>query len=108
MTGFIPWIVALATLAFVLVPFCSKGETGRSGRVREESWHSLTQLDTDRAMGKIDDAEYEELKAHVTAPPSIWSLESVIMAARRARRLSLALEAEVLIKRARRGKINDV
>lgn len=106
MTQLIPWIVAAATAVYVLAPLLGFSSVRRESIVREESWHTLPQLESDRALGKIDEAEYEEMKRTATAPPAL-SLEGLIFAVRRARRLDVAVEAEVLVQRARRKQNKD-
>lgn len=98
----VPVIVGIATLAFILAPFWIR--MGGSGHLRStgESWHSLAQLDLDRELGKIDDAEYEELKNRIqTEAAPVPPLEALIYRFRLQRRLDTALEAEILIARAR-------
>jgi hypothetical protein len=107
MEWLLPIVLGGAALAFITQPLWS-GMITPLRAARHESWHSVEQLEMDRQLGKIDDAEYEELKprlpvaAPVAAPISI--LETIILRTRRQKRLETALEIEVLIERARKNK----
>lgn len=106
MTQLIPWIVAAATAVYILAPLFGFTNGRKVQAANEESWHTLPQLEADRELGKIDETEYQEMKRHATAPP-LWNVEGLIYALRRARRLDVAVEAEVLIQRARRENKKD-
>ncbi|PQV65546.1 hypothetical protein B1R32_101288 [Abditibacterium utsteinense] len=106
------WLLPLVLGAMALFYICQPLLSGASSAQRQtkfEGWHSLEQLEIDRNLGKIDEAEWEELKKRVPveAPlvaPGARSLESLIFGVRRQKRIHLALESEVLIARARRKK----
>ncbi|HEX8465046.1 MAG TPA: hypothetical protein VF627_10560 [Abditibacterium sp.] len=99
-------VLGALALAYVCSPLWMGAASSRAG-ASGEGWHSLEQLEIDRELGKIDDAEYEELKARIPAPaaPRV-SLEALIFGARRQKRLNAAAETEVLIARARRASKN--
>lgn len=101
----VPLVLALAALAFILLPLWG-GATAVGSR-RNPTLFSSDQLELDRELGKIDAAEYEELAPHVAAaeaPKSLVPIEALIGAFRRQRRVDAALEIEVLVARARRSK----
>jgi hypothetical protein len=98
-----PIVLGGAALFYIVSPLWA----GTSGNVRKslpENWHTVEQLDIDRDLGKIDDAEWEELKPEMPAPSPQISLEALIFGARRQKRVNTALESEVLIARARKKK----
>ncbi len=70
----------------------------------QAAFNTLPQLEIDRALGKIDEAEFQELRAQTPDEPRSMPVEALIYAWRRTRRLNTALEAEVLISRARRRR----
>lgn len=106
MDWLLPLLLGGAALAYICQPLWAGATPLRAAR--SEGWHSVEQLEMDRELGKIDDAEYEELKprlpvaAPVAAPLSV--LEAIILRTRRQKRLDAALEIEVLIERARKNK----
>ncbi len=107
MEWLLPLIVGGLALFYVCQPLWA-GASNSSRQERFEGWHSLEQLEIDRQLGKIDEAEFEELKERVpvaapeTAPVRQNSLENLIWRARREKRLQVSLESEILIARARR------
>ena len=88
-----------ALLAFLLAPFWMGAAPLRAAK-NEARWHSLEALELDRELGKISDEEFRELKKQ-TCPTRVLNLENLIFRARREKRLQLALEAEILVARAR-------
>ncbi|MBW3635975.1 MAG: hypothetical protein KY445_05835 [Armatimonadetes bacterium] len=100
------WMFAVtlggAALFYIASPLWA-GASPSKRAAQGESWHTVEQLEIDRDLGKIDDAEFEELKPELPAP-SLPSLESLIFGARRQKRLETSLESEVLIARARKKK----
>lgn len=101
-----PLILGGAALAYITMPFWAGASAVRRA-ARETHWHSASQLELDRDLGKIDEAEYEELAPATEPEPVRWplsSLEALIFRARRQKRLDVALESEVLIARARTKK----
>lgn len=96
------YVVAAATLAFVLAPLFG-ADPGRLRRgTSNESWLSLAQLDLDRELGKVDEAEYEELQKRARSSLPSFPLEAFVYSYRAARRQDKALESEILVVRARR------
>lgn len=104
------WLLPLILGALALFYICQPLWAGASSEQRQsrfEGWHSLEQLEIDRQLGKIDDAEFEELKGRVPAPPpeavpaAQNALEALIFRARRHKRSQISLESEILIARAR-------
>ncbi len=105
------WLLPIVIGSMALFYICQPLLVGASQTKREsqiEGWHSLEQLEIDRQLGKIDDAELEELKKRVLVetPQKTggFSVEALIFGARRQKRMNIALESEVLIARARRKK----
>lgn len=101
------WLFTLVLGALALFYICQPLWAGASAgqkQSRFEGWHSLEQLEIDRQLGKIDDAEFEELKARVpvAAPVEPPFLEALISRVRRQKRANLSLESEILITRARK------
>jgi hypothetical protein len=105
------WMLPLVLGALALFYICQPLLSGASQTKRQtnfEGWHSLEQLEIDRQLGKIDDAEFEELQKRVPEPTSVALpgeqnlLERLIFGARRQKRLQVSLESEVLIARARK------
>jgi hypothetical protein len=101
-------ILAVFLGGLALIYICSPllsgaSETARAGR--QETWHSVEQLEIDREMGKIDQAEYEELKPRAPEPEPVATLPSVeelILGVRQQKRADVAIETEVLIARSRK------
>jgi hypothetical protein len=100
-------VLGAIALAYICSPLWS-GASASERSARMESWHTAEQLELDREMGKIDQAEYDELKPNVPveAPAPTFSLEGLIMGARRHKRTELSIETEVMIARARAKKGN--
>ncbi len=100
-------VVGSAALAFILAPFWTSSTAVRAP-AEQARWHSLAQLELDRELEKIGADEFEELKPRaekeVRAP--IFNVEAAIFRFRREKRLQLALEAEILVARARRKTKN--
>ena len=101
MAAFLSIVVALATFAYILAPVFSRGSRRETPASGVESWHSVPQLEIDRALGKIDDAEFEEMRKRTRSEHVVWPIEILIHSFRRARRLDRSVETEVLIARAR-------
>lgn len=107
MEWLLPLVLGALALFYVCQPLWA-GATASRGTARYEGWHSLEQLEIDRQLGKIDDAEFEELQTRVpVAAPATErvdtnALETLIFGARRQKRLQLSLESEILIARARK------
>ncbi len=100
----LPIIVGLAALAYVTMPLWS-GASGETSLRRAAQVVSREQLELDRELGKIDAAEYDELDALLPKEAPKFgeqTVESLVGAFRRRRRLDLSIEAEVLVARARR------
>lgn len=98
----VPILVLLAGAAYVFLPFWGESSPLRMRRratVGPRS--SLEQLELDRELGKIDEAEYQSLRPELESRslPEEFDLESLIFALRRGKRLELALEAEIAIAR---------
>lgn len=100
-----PILLGGAALFYIASPFWAGASQTKRAAPRE-NWHSVEQLDIDRDLGKIDDAEWEELKPPTPAPSPFPSLESLIFGARRQKRLETSLESEVLIARTRKKRGN--
>lgn len=109
------WLLPVVLGALALVYICQplwSGAANAPRQTRFEGWHSLEQLEIDHQLGKIDDAELEELKARVSVVAPVaapvennWGvLEGLIFRARRHKRLQISLESEILIARARQAK----
>lgn len=97
-------VLGAIALAYICSPLWS-GVAATGHAARRQDWHTVEQLELDREMGKIDEAEYEELKPTLpVATTPLPSLEGLIMGARRQKRAELSIESEVLIARARRKK----
>ncbi len=105
------WLLPLVLGALALFYICQPLWAGASQTKRQasfEGWHSLEQLEIDHQLGKIDDAEFEELqnRVPVAAPVGVAdennALERLIFGARRQKRLQISLESEILIARARK------
>jgi hypothetical protein len=107
MEWLLPCVLGFIALAYVCSPLWMGASSSRIS-ARGEGWHSLEQLEIDRALGKIDDAEFEDMKSRIPAPtkPPQSSLEALIFGVRRQKRLNTAAETEVLIARARRASKN--
>ncbi len=108
MEWLLPLVLGTMALFYICQPLLSGASSARRA-AKFEGWHSLEQLEIDRELGKIDEAELEELKQRVpveapAAPRVARSIEALIFGARRQKRLNVALESEVLIARARRKK----
>ncbi|RYG70563.1 hypothetical protein EON80_07615 [bacterium] len=102
----LPIFLGLMALAYICSPLWS-GAAQMRRAIRHDGWHSLEQLELDRETGKIDQAEYEEIKATLpTVAPTLPPLEAIIMGARRQKRVETALEAEILVARERAKKSN--
>lgn len=99
------WMFAVilggAALFYIASPLWA-GASPSKRAAQGENWHTVEQLEIDRDLGKIDDAEFEELKPELPAPAPLRSLESLIFGTRRQKRLETSLESEVLIARARK------
>lgn len=94
-----PVLLGGAALFYIASPlWAGAAPTPRSAP--GENWHTLEQLEIDRDLGKIDDAEVEELRPQLPAP--FPSLEALIFGARRRKRLETSLESEILIAQARK------
>jgi hypothetical protein len=68
------WMLPLVLGALALFYICQPLLSGASQTKRQtnfEGWHSLEQLEIDRQLGKIDDAEFEELKKRVPEPTPV-------------------------------------
>ena len=109
---FLSFLLGFLALFYILQPLWAGASASRR-QTRFEGWHSLEQLEIDRQLGKIDDAEFEELKDRVPAAPAVsqnWlesliastRVESLIARARRQKRVQMSLESEILIARARK------
>ena len=96
-----PIFLGGAALFYIASPLWAGAAPAKRAATRE-NWHTIEQLEIDRALGKIDDAEYQELQPQSPAPSPFASLEALIFGARRQKRLETALESEVLIARARK------
>ncbi len=118
----LPLVIGALALFYVCQPLWAGASLERR-QTRFEGWHSLEQLEFDRQIGKIDDAEFEELQKRVPveAPaPAIDAnllenlisgargqsrlqnpIENLIFQARRQKRAHNSLESEILIARAR-------
>ncbi len=101
-------ILALVTLAFVLSPVIWPAPASAPLKGQREKWLSLPQLELDRALGKIDEAEFNELEKRTTADQApknaraaFPDVEAAILSLRRARLVDRSLESEILIQRAR-------
>ena len=105
MDWLLPLVLGAAALFYICAPLWS-GASDEKRIARNENCHTMEQLELDRAMGKIDAAEYDELKPRAAerAPSHLPSLESLIYGVRRQKRAEIAVESEVLIARARRKK----
>jgi len=101
MAAILSIVAALATFAYILAPLFSKGVRREAPAAGVESWHSVPQLEIDRALGKIDDVEFEEMRKRARTAPTFGPVEILIYNFRRARRLDRSVETEVLIARAR-------
>ena len=106
MNWLLPLVLGALALIYICQPFWG-GASSAQRQTRFEGWHSLEQLEIDRQLGKIDDAEFEELKTRVPIVPtvtrgSVNTLETLIFGARRQKRLQISLESEILIARARK------
>jgi hypothetical protein len=102
----VPLVLALAALAFILMPLWG-GTSPLKSRSKATALFSSDQLELDRELGKIDAAEYDELKPQVAAneaPKIVAPVEALIAAFRRQKRADAALEIEVMVARARRSK----
>ena len=105
----LPLVLGALTLFYICQPLRSGASAG-GRKAQAEGWHSFEQLEIDRDLGKIDEAEFEELQHRVliSVPlPAVSSknpdtLETLILGARRDKRLQIALESEVLIARVRK------
>ena len=100
----LPIIIGVLALAFITMPLWM-GNASETKLRKSALVISREQLELDRELGKIDAAEYDELNALLPAEePKFGSqtVESLIGAFRRKRKLNLSVEAEVLVARARR------
>ena len=105
MDWLLPLVLGAAALVYICAPlWAGASDTHRSAA--PEGWHTTEQLELDRELGKIDTAEYEELKPQVAsvAQSELPSLEALIYGVRRQKRAEIAVETEVLIARARKKK----
>lgn len=93
-------MLGAALLVFLLAPFWMGASPTRAAQ-NEARWHSLEALELDRELGKITSEEFAELKKQTRQTP-VLNLENLIFRARREKRLQLALEAEILVARARK------
>jgi len=100
-----PVLIGVAALIYILMPLIS-GATPHQSKPQHEAVMSNAQIELDQELGKIDVAERAELEAQLpkTVVRETVSVESIIGAFRRQRRVDTALEAEVLIARARKKK----
>ncbi|HEX9996546.1 MAG TPA: hypothetical protein VGB45_05330 [Abditibacterium sp.] len=105
MEWLLPLVLGAAALVYICAPLWA-GASETHGVAPPEGWHTSEQLELDRELGKIDTAEYEELKPQVAviAPREPVSLETLIYGVRRQKRAEIAIETEVLIARARKKK----
>ena len=104
MNSLLPLVLGLAAVAYITLPLWS-GASSAPQKRRAPLVVSREQLELDRELGKIDADEYAELDALLPKPQprvSEGAIESLIGALRRKRRASRAVEAEVLVARARR------
>ena len=104
----LPIVIGLAALAFVTMPLWA-GSSGASNVRRAPLVISREQLELDRELGKIDAAEYDELDALLPRDEPKFgeaTVEALVGAFRRKRKLELSIEAEVLVARARRRREN--
>jgi hypothetical protein len=97
-------VVGVATAIFVFSPLWGRSRELGAPTVDAAVFNTLPQLEIDRALGKIDEAEYQELRKLAPDEPRLLPVEALIYAWRRTRRLNTAVEAEVLIARARRRR----
>ncbi len=102
----LPIVVGILAVAFVTMPLWA----GSSGTVNSRDAAlvvSREQLELDRELGKIDEKEYEELNALLPADEPRFgaaTVEALVGAFRRKRKLDLSIEAEVLVARVRRKR----
>jgi hypothetical protein len=94
-------VIAAAAIVYICFPLWAGASQVRRG-ARHETWHSVEQLEIDRELGKIDDAEYEELKPRLPVRTALPPLEALIYGARQQKRAQTAIETEILIARARK------
>ena len=99
----LPIIIGVLALAFVTMPLWIKN-SGELKLRKSALVISREQLELDRELGKIDAAEYDELNSLLPADEPKFgaqTVESLVGAFRRKRKLDLSVEAEVLVARAR-------
>lgn len=104
----LPIFIGALALAFIAMPLWM-GNSGEPKLRKSALVISREQLELDRELGKIDAAEYDELNTLLPADePKFGSqtVESLIGAFRRKRKIDLSVETEVLVARARRKTEN--
>lgn len=101
----LPLILGVFALAYISLPFWG-GVSSTKEKTEELPTWSAEQLELDRDLGKIDDREFRELNPNVPVSASTKriSVEGLIGAVRRQKRLDLTVETEILVARARRKK----
>ena len=102
----LPIVLGILALAYISQPFWMGASSTKEPQVESQSW-SAEQLELDRDLGKIDEREFRELNPDLPVQASSTkrvSVEALIGAFRRQKRVELAVEAEVLVARARRKK----
>lgn len=103
----LPIVLGASALVFITMPFWG-GASQLGAKRRAEAVLTSQNLDLDRELGKMDDDEWRELRPLVAQNEieSVGDVESLIGQFRRARRLDLSLESEILVARARKKRLN--
>ena len=108
MTNFLlPALLGLAALCYIFMPLWA-GASKRSIRASDGVVYGLEELDLDYDLGKIDEDEWKsrrpELEELARPRARRVDIETLVRGFRRARRAELAVEAEVLIARAKKNR----
>lgn len=100
---FFGMVFGIGTLLYLIAPFRGFSSSKmRRLKATSEGWNTLPQLELDRELGKIDEAEFQELKQRTRPDVLVTSpIESLIAGVRAARKLDRSLETEVLVARQR-------
>lgn len=105
MNFLLPALLGCVALAYIFTPLWA-GASPRSIRATDAHVYGVEELDLDYDLGKIDEDEWKSRRPALAALSEPKTrrvdIETLIRGFRRARRAELAVEAEVLIARAKK------
>jgi len=103
----LPAILGVAALVYIFLPLWA-GASKHAVRARDSVVYGVEELDLDHDLGKIDEDEWKSRRPTLLAQErpvaKRVNVEALIRSFRKARRVELTIESEVLIARARKKK----